>query len=453
MIEFLTDAVAFIVAIALLIAIHEFGHFIVARKLGIKVEKFSVGFGPSLFSWRSRDGEVEYILAAIPLGGYVKMLGENPGEQKEEATTALNPADLARAFHVQPVWKRAAVAVAGPLFNFVFAIFLYMVIGWSGQQVIPPIVGHINVDSLAERADVRIGDVITAVNGEPVHAWQHVEEAMKKSVGKEVLLQLQRDERDVQVRMLLPLPKQDALLTNISESLLGFSAGQRVFAASVVKDSPADRGGLKDGDEIVRLDHEVVDDVRSLIHYVQQHAGTAVTMGVLRGDLQMNVQITPQADSETGLGRMGVVLNARSVQKPVQYRMGVLEGVAYGFTRTWEMTSMTLEVLGKMVVNTISPSNLGGPIAIAQMAGQTVEYGVIPYLLFLALISVNLGVLNLLPVPILDGGHLTYLGLEAVRGRPLSPETMEKTQLVGVLLIAALMIFAFYNDIARFLQG
>ncbi|MDQ6979290.1 MAG: RIP metalloprotease RseP [Mariprofundaceae bacterium] len=453
MIEFLTDTVAFIVAIALLIAIHEYGHFIVARKLGIKVEKFSVGFGPSLFSWRSRDGEVEYILAAIPLGGYVKMLGENPEEQKEEATTALKAADLARAFHVQPVWKRAAVAVAGPLFNFLFAIFLYIMIGWSGQQVIPPVVGHINVDSLAEHAGVQIGDVITGVNGKPIHAWQHVEEALKPAVGKEVQIDLARDGRDLQVHMALPLPKQDALLSNIGESLVGFSSGQRVFVASVVKDSPADRGGLKNGDEMVRLDHEVVDDVRSLIHYVQQHAGTAVTMGVLRGDLQMNVQITPKADSKTGLGRMGVVLNARSIQAPVHYRMGLFEGVSYGFTRTWDMTAMTLEVLGKMVVNTISPSNLGGPIAIAQMAGQTVAYGLIPYLLFLALISVNLGVLNLLPVPILDGGHLTYLGLEAVRGRPLSPETMEKTQVVGVLLIAALMIFAFYNDIARFLQG
>lgn len=453
MIEFLTATAAFIVAIALLIAIHEYGHFIVARKLGVRVEKFSVGFGPSLFSWYSRDGEVEYIIAAIPLGGYVKMLGENPNEQTDEATTSLNEAELHRAFHVQPVWKRAAIAVAGPAFNFIFAIAAYMVVGWAGQQVIPPVVGHITPDSIAERAGMLPGDVIEQVNGQAVHAWQHIEEALKGSVGAPLTLEVNRTGMVIQTHMDVPMPEQDALLSNISESLIGFSAGQRVFAQRVSPDSPAAHGGLKDGDEIIRMDQRTVDDVRGLIQYIQSHADVTLTLGVMRGDLKMNVQITPQADKKTQKGRMGVLLSARSIQTPVQYRMGLVEGTLYGFTRTWDMTVLTFEVLGKMMVNAISPSNLGGPIAIAQMAGKTAEYGVIPYLLFLALISVNLGVLNLLPVPILDGGHLTYLSIEALRGRPLSPEMMEKSQLVGVLMIAALMIFAFYNDIARFLQG
>ncbi len=453
MIEFLTAAAAFIVAIALLIAIHEFGHFIVARKLGVRVEKFSVGFGPSLFSWYSRDGEVEYIIAAIPLGGYVKMLGENPDEQSDDATSKLSEDELQRAFHVQAVWKRAAIAVAGPLFNFIFAIIAYMIVAWAGQQVIPPMVGHITPDSIAEQAGVLPGDVISQVNQQPVYAWQHIEEALKETVGRPLTLDIDRAGMPIQLHMDVPTPEKDALLSNIGYALIGFGAGQRVFAKRITPDSPAAQAGLKDGDEIIRMGEYTVDDVRSLIHYVQSHAGKAITLGVMRGNLKMNVQITPRADKNTQKGRMGVLLSAQNIQTPVIYRMGVFEGMAYGFTRTWDMTALTLEVLGKMMVNAISPSNLGGPIAIAQMAGQTAEYGVIPYLLFLALISVNLGVLNLLPVPILDGGHLTYLSIEALRGRPLSTATMEKTQLVGVLMIAALMIFAFYNDIARFLQG
>ncbi|MDQ6975250.1 MAG: RIP metalloprotease RseP [Mariprofundaceae bacterium] len=460
MIEFLIATAAFIVAIALLIAIHEFGHFIVARKLGVRVEKFSVGFGPSLFSWYSRDGEVEYIIAAIPLGGYVKMLGEspskqsdNPDQQKDSNADELTPEDLKRAFHTQAVWKRAAIAVAGPAFNFIFAIIAYMIVGWAGQQVIPPMVGHITPDSIAEQAGILPADVIKKVNGHSVYAWQHVEEALKKTVGQPLTLTIDRTGMVMDVHMDVPMPEKDALLSNIGGSLLGFAAGQRVFAQQITPHSAAAQAGLKDGDEIIRMDQQTVDDVRSLIQYIQSHAGMAITLGVMRGDLKMNLKITPQADAKTQRGRIGILLNARSIQAPVVYRMGRFEGAAYGFTRTWDMTTLTFEVLGKMMVNAISPSNLGGPIAIAQMAGKTAEYGVIPYLLFLALFSVNLGVLNLLPVPILDGGHLTYLSIEALRGRPLSPETIEKTQLVGVLMIAALMIFAFYNDIARFLQG
>ncbi len=453
MLEFAVSAVAFIVAIALLIAVHEYGHFIVARKLGVRVEKFSVGFGPGLFSWHSRDGEVEYVIAAIPLGGYVKMLGENPDPEQDEMLATLPEAEQARAFARQPVWKRAAIAAAGPLFNFVFAIVVYMAIAWIGQPVTPAVVGHVTAGSLAERAGITTGDRIVAANGQKIHAWQQLEEQLRDAAGDDAMLRIERDTQVMTVNMHIPLPEKDVLLTNMASDVLGFSAGERVFANAIVKDSPAARGGLKKGDEIVQVDNHTVDDARMLVRYIESHAGQPIILGVLRDGLRMNLTVTPHAVGQPAVGRMGVHLAMRSMQQPVIYRMGVAEGISYGFSRSWEMTSLTVEVLAKMVVNAISPSNIGGPIAIAQMAGKTAEVGLVPYLLFLALISINLGVLNLLPVPILDGGHLAYLSLEALRGKPLSPAMMEKTQIVGVLLIAALMVFAFYNDIARFLKG
>lgn len=452
MIETLHTVAAFVVAIALLISVHEFGHFIVARKLGIMVEKFSVGFGPALFSWRSRDKEVLYVIAAIPLGGYVKMLGENPDEQDEEARQELSEEDKARAFDAQPAWKRACVAVAGPGFNFLFAIVAYMLVGWMGQSVLPPIVGHVAPASIAEQAGFVSDDKIVSMNGDPVHSWQQVEERLKDAVGKSLGVQVERGGSIETLHLTLPVPQKDPLLTDVAVESLGIDPGMHVLVAGVMADTPAAKSGLKPGDEVLQVQDEGVASIGGFIRQIREYAGQSIALNVRRGREMLNLTITPESD-EKGRGRIGARMMAKPLHALTVYRMGPVDGVKYGFTRTWEVTVLTFQVLGKMVTAAISPKNLGGPIAIAQIAGKAAELGLVAFISFLALISVNLGVLNLLPVPVLDGGHLLYLSIEKVRGSPLSPKMMERTQMVGIVLIGALMIFAFYNDIARWFKG
>lgn len=452
MLETLHTTLAFIIAIALLIAVHEFGHFIVARKLGIKVEKFSIGFGRALFSWRSRDGEVEYIIAAIPLGGYVKMLGETPTEQGEESRQKLSEKDRARSFDVQPPWKRAAVAVAGPMFNFLFAIVAYMMVAWLGQTVMPPVIGNIVPASVAEQSGMMPGDVVSALNGRPIHSWQEMEEQLKFVAGSDVEAELERGGSPYRVRFKLPKPEQDTLLVNVAESSLGIAPAIDIVVDMVEEGGPGALGGLKAGDRIRQVAGRPVRSIGELIDTIRKHAGVPVTIYLQRESISLNLTVVPAADDH-GFGRVGVRLAAQSEYDPVVYRMGPVDGFLFGFVRTWEMTVMTLNVLGKMATAAISPENLGGPIAIAQLAGKTAELGLVSFLSFLALISVNLAVLNLMPVPVLDGGHLVYIGLEKIRGRPLSPEMMEKTQIIGISLIVLLMLFAFYNDLARWFRG
>lgn len=453
MMETLHTALAFIFAIALLVAVHEYGHFIVARKLGIRVEKFSIGFGPALFSWRGKDGEVEYVIAAIPLGGYVKMLGENLDEQGEVQPSELSDAELARAYHVQPVWKRASVAVAGPLFNFVFAVVAYMLVGWLGQTVMPAVVGNVAPSSVAERAGLMQGDVLKAVNGKQIVSWQQFEESLKGSVGHDVNIIYERSDMVSSVNMAVRQFEQDALLVNVAEDGLGLSLGMQVFVDSVIPDSPASQGGLMAGDQIIQFDGKDIGSTRELIRSIQEHAGKPLLLSVLRNDTYLQLQVVPKAKTDHGVGRLGVHLLSKPLSEAIVYRMGVWEGVSYGFTRTAEMTVLTVQVLGKMITTAISPDNLGGPIAIAQLAGRTADLGIAAFITFLALISVNLGVLNLLPVPVLDGGHLVYLAIEKIRGKALSIAMLERMQLLGVVLIASLMIFAFYNDLMRLFRG
>jgi len=450
--ETLHTVLAFAVAIALLVAVHEYGHFIVARKLGIKVEKFSIGFGPALLSWRSRDREVEYVIAAIPLGGYVKMLGENPSEQGEEAKAKIPEADIGRSFDVQPPWKRASVAVAGPLFNFIFAIVAYAVIAWIGQSVLPPVIGNVAPASVAEKSGLMEGDLIRQLNGSRVHSWRHLEEQLKSLAGGDVIAELERNGTPYKVKFDLPLPEEDVFLVNVAESKLGISPGIDVLIDSVEQESAAAQAGLQSGDQILQVGGEPVQSIRALIEVIREHDGRALSLLVDRDGTRLDLSVIPASD-ESGFGRIGVRLASVAQQEPVFYRMGVVEGVLFGFIRTWEMTDMTLQMFGKMITAAISPENLGGPIAIAQLAGKTAELGLVSFISFLALISVNLAVLNLLPVPVLDGGHLVYIGLEKIRGRPLSPAMMEKTQIIGIGLIVFLMLFAFYNDLARWFRG
>jgi len=449
MMELLHTVLAFVVAIALLIAVHEYGHFSMARRLGIKVEKFSIGFGPALFSWRSKDQEVLYVIAAIPLGGYVKMLGENPDE---EGQGSLSDADKARAFNRQAVWKRAAVAVAGPAYNFIFAIVAYMIIGWLGQAVLPTVVGHVAPASVAAQAGLQADDHIVSVGQQSVHSWQQLEEQLKHHVGASTVLHIMRDDKPLALHLTLPTSEKDPLLINVTDQLLGFDPGLKVRVAAVMPASAALRGGLQAGDIITQINGLPVRSMTQLIGKIKAAPDQAISLQVLRQQQSLQLQLTPAADKNKQ-GRLGVQLASQAMHGTVHYSMNAWDGMLYGFTRTWDISALTLSVFGKMVTATISPDNLGGPIAIAQMAGKTADMGLVYFIGFLALISVNLGVLNLLPVPILDGGMLVYLAVEKMMGKPLSGKIVEFTQMIGLVLIMSLMAFAFYNDISRLFRG
>ncbi len=452
MLETIHTTLYFIAAIVILIGFHEYGHFIVARKLGIKVEKFSIGFGPSLFSWRGKDGEVEYVIAAIPLGGYVKMLGENPYEQLEEEQVPLSEEDKKRAFNNQPVWKRAAVAAAGPAFNFIFAIIAYMVVGWMGHQVLPPVIGSVNPNSEAEHQGLQVGDRIIAVDDAAIASWQAFEESLKMNVGGEHTLLVDRDGQHLKVPVYLAHPEKDAFLSDVAEEVLGIGLGLDILIQEVMPDSPAEQALLQAGDKVLAVNGKPVKTVHGLIEVIGEHAGKPVQIQVQRGESKLQLMVTPQGN-EQGRGLIGVRLSAKPWAAPEWQRKGLWEGIRYGFVRTWEVTMMTGEMFKRMVSASISADNLGGPIAIAQMAGSTAERGLVYFVMFLAFFSVNLGVLNLLPVPVLDGGMLVFLAVEQLRGKPLSPEMQMRFQMVGMLLIMMLMVFAFYNDIMRLFRG
>jgi len=455
MLETIQTTLYFITAIVLLIGFHEYGHFIVARKLGIKVEKFSIGFGPTLYSWRGKDGEVEYVIAAIPLGGYVKMLGENPDEQVldgEAQAVELSEEDKARAFNRQPVWKRAAVAAAGPGFNIIFAIAAYMIVGWMGHQVLPPVVGSVQPNSVAEQQGLQVGDRVIAIDEQTIASWQAFEEALKLNVGSSHVLSVQRDAKNLDVQVYLEEPDKDVFLIDVANTVLGVGLGIDIFIEAVMPDSPAKRALLKAGDQVMALDGESVKSVHELIEKIGSHADKPLSIQVKRAGSLLQLQVKPKAN-EKGRGLIGVKLSAKPWAAPEWQRKNLIDGLLYGFVRTWEVTVMTGEMFKRMMSSSISADNLGGPIAIAQMAGSTAERGLVYFIMFLAFFSVNLAILNILPVPVLDGGLLMFLAIEQIRGKPLSPQMQMRFQVVGMLFIMALMLFAFYNDIMRLFRG
>ena len=454
MLETIHTTLYFIAAIVLLIGFHEYGHFIVARKLGIKVEKFSIGFGPTLFSWRGKDGEVEYVIAAIPLGGYVKMLGENPHEQLEdgEDKVELSEEDKKRAFNNQPVWKRAAVAFAGPAFNFIFAIVAFAIAGLMGHEVLPATVGTVAPNSIAEQKGLQLGDRIVSLSDDEIGSWQAFEESLKLHAGQDVVLDIERDKQIRTIPLFIPQPEEDVFLIDVADKVLGVSLGLDILIESVMPDSPAEAGLLQAGDQVLAVNGVPIKNIHTLIEQIGSQADKPIMFQVQRGQSQLQLQVTPKSNEE-GRGLIGVRLTAKPWADPVWQRKGLVESIAYGFTRTWDVTVMTGEMFKRMLSSSISADNLGGPIAIAQMAGSTADHGLVYFIMFLAFFSVNLAVLNLLPVPILDGGMLMFLALEQLRGKPLSVNTQMRFQMIGMLLIMSLMVFAFYSDIMRLFKG
>lgn len=449
------SALAFVVALGFLVAIHEFGHFWVARRVGIKVLKFSVGFGRALYTRRGRIDDTEFVLAAIPLGGYVKMLDER------EAPVA--PGDRHRAFNAQPLWARSAVVLAGPLANFLIAILAYWLVLVMGISGIAPLVGTPAPDSAAARAGFVDEDRIVAVDGVETATWTDARIALLESsldIKGPLDITVETANGNRVVRRLDVT--QDSMLKAEGDAVAGLGFRQwwpdvEAIVGGVMPDSAAERAGLTVGDRVLSVDGETIPSWQAFVAAVQPAAGRELMLVVDREGASREVAITPEAVElgDRTIGRIGVseTQSASLASKAeVVVRYGPIDAFTGAVARTWNMSVLTLRMLGKLLIGQASLDNISGPISIAQVAGQTASVGLDHYINFIALISISLGVLNLLPVPILDGGHLMYFAAEAVRGKPLSERVQLMGQQFGIIVLGGLMFLAFYNDIWRLVR-
>jgi regulator of sigma E protease len=453
--EFIGSIWWLLVALGLLITFHEFGHYWVARRMGVRVLKFSIGFGKKLWSRTGRDG-TEYVIAAIPLGGYVKMLDEREGEVDSE--------DLDKAFNRKSVWARIAIVIAGPAFNLIFTLFAFWMMFLVGMPDSRPIVGE--VTGIAASAGIEPGDQIVSVGGEQTETWSHavfglIPYALDR---EEVTLELEQA-NGAQRQLNLDLAQlgsdfeEEKALQGIG--ITPWRAKLPAIVGEVSTDSPASRAGFKAGDRIVSVAGETVPDWAWVGALVQKHgsANAPLTVSVERAGGILDLNVTPEK-SKSGLFSsrliLGITNKAADAELQAQvgrayflHKYGLIDGFSAAASEMWRVTRSTLGILGRMLTGSASVKNLSGPISIAQFANSSANAGLSSFLFFLGAISLSLGILNLLPIPVLDGGHLLYYLIELAKGSPVSEETQAKGQYIGLLALFGLMGLAFFNDILR----
>ncbi len=446
---------AFVGAIALLVVFHELGHYWVARRCGVKVLRFSIGFGKVIYLKRFGGSGTEWVISAIPLGGYVKMLDE-----REEAVA---PEDLPYAFNRQPVLQRMAIVVAGPLANFLLAIVLYWGLFVHGLPGLKPTLGEVPPDTPAAYAQMQSGETILSINGENIPSWQEVrwtilELALRQG---EVNIQARGAQGELRSYQLDISGLEASDLEGEFLDKLGLNIYQPVVLpviGRVVEGGVAERAGLQKGDHVLRANGVAMQRWAELVEMIRAHPGKAIRFDIQRGEMTTSIELVPQGVVESGetVGKIGAgpqVNDATWQAMLIDVSYGPLEAFPRSLRKTWETSAITLKMLGKMVMGEVSIKNLSGPITIADYAGQSAETGMVAYLSFLALISISLGVLNLLPIPLLDGGHLLYYVVELVKGSPVSEQAWEIGQKIGIALLGTLMVFAIYNDINRLISG
>ncbi len=449
------SAIAFLIALGILITIHEFGHFWVARKVGIKVLKFSIGMGKSLYTRVGKVDGTEYTLAAIPLGGYVRML--------DERVDTVSSEESHRAFNQKPLWARVAVVIAGPLANFILAIAAYWLVLMIGISGVAPLIGSITPDSPADIGGFQSEDRLLSINGKPTPSWNDARlELLDASLNAEhaTLIEVETVSGSVTTRE-LKLANLDVLKeTGDPVAKMGFSAWYpeiEPVIGTVIADGAAASAGMLAGDRVLSIDGESINSWLDFVNAVRPSANKSLALVVERDGETIDLNIEPASVEVNGetIGRVGVSENQSAelfekVRTTVQYPVGT--AFVKAFVRTWDMTRLTLSMLAKLVTGQASLDNISGPISIAQFAGQSASIGIDHYINFIAMISISLAVLNLLPIPMLDGGHLVYFAVEAITRRPVSERIQIVGQQFGLVILGGLMFLAFYNDIWRLFQ-
>ncbi|MBP0597113.1 RIP metalloprotease RseP [Herbaspirillum sp. LeCh32-8] len=453
--------IAFFVALGTLVVVHELGHYLVARWCGVKVLRFSVGMGRVIWSRRFGRDQTEWALSILPLGGYVKML-----DAREQDLQDISPEDLKREFTRQSVWRRIAIVAAGPIANFLLAILLFAGLYMHGVPEPVPVLRGAEQQTAAYQAGLRAGDRITAINGAPVQVWSEV---------RWKLMQLVLEKGDARIDVERPNPPESSgqgkLLNTVTLRLggigsndlegdflakLGLALARPPAVLGKIMDGPAKSAGLQSGDRILAIDGAPVRDGLAFVERVRESAGKPLALHGMRGAAAFDLTVTPESVEDSASGKS---IGRIKVEVPLAPEMatisdGPLEAVSKGARRTWDTSVMTIKMIGKMIVGQVSWKNITGPITIADYAGQTARVGLVSYLSFLAFISISLGVMNLLPIPVLDGGHLLYYALEILTGRPVSERFGEIAQRAGLGILMALMLVAAFNDIVRLMfQG
>lgn len=439
-----------LVALGVLVTFHEFGHFWVARRCGVKVLRFSVGFGMPLLRWHDRRG-TEYMIAAIPLGGYVKMLDEREGE--------VPPDQLDQSFNRKTVYQRIAIVIAGPVANFLLAIVFFWFLAMLGSQQVRPVIGAVESGSLADKAGLNVGQEIVAIDGEPTSGWAAVNLQLIRRLGESgtVVLKVREQGSTVDSPRELTL---DKWLKGADEPDPIRSLGIRPWRpalppvlAELDPKGPAQAAGLKKGDRLLALDGQPLSDWQQLVDSVRLRPNAKISLRIDREGAQLDVPLTlaVRGEGKSVTGYLGA--GVKGVDWPPEMlrevSFGPLAAVGEGARRTWTMSVLTLDSLKKMLFGELSVKNLSGPITIAKVAGASAQSGIGDFLNFLAYLSISLGVLNLLPIPVLDGGHLLFYLIEWARGRPLSDRVQGWGVQIGISLVIGVMLLALVNDLSR----
>jgi regulator of sigma E protease len=444
--DLLTTIPAFLVAIGLLIVVHELGHFWMARWCGVKVLRFSVGFGRPIARWVRGPDKTEWVIAAVPYGGYVRMLDE-----RETDSGPIDPADLPRAFNRQPVARRAAIVAAGPAANLLFAVLIYCVLNMVGTPDLRALVGRPEAGTLAAVAGLAEGDLVLRVGDRPIRSWGDLRWSLLQQASDHTRTPIVvRDAAGAERTLQLDFSGVDTdRLDGDWFGRLGVHPGDaEPIIRAVAPGDPAARAGLQVGDRIVSIEGSEIKSAADVSRIVRAAAGKPLQFRIERGGQAQQIQVTPIefTAGDQHIGRVG--LDFRDM---IVVRDAPLQAVRHAFDKTWDTSFFSLRMLGRMVIGHASWRNLSGPVTIADVAGQSARIGVLAYMSFLALVSISLGVLNLLPVPVLDGGHLLYYAIEVVTGSPPSPTWLELAQRVGIGLLVVLTALALYNDLTRLL--
>lgn len=441
----------FLVAILVLVTVHEFGHFYVARRCGVRVLRFSIGFGQVLARWHDKSG-TEYALSAIPLGGYVKMLDEREGEVPED--------QLHQAFNRKNVWQRIAIVLAGPVANFILAVlFFWIILLVSGERGLAPIVGEVEPGSVAAAANLEVGQEILSVDGVPTASWQDVRKQLLRRLGESGPLRFTVRYPDSPLRYESEVILQ-AWLRGVADPMPLEGLGVRPYipdadavATYLEPEGAAALAGMQENDHVVSVNGEPVDSARQWVNLVRAHPQQLLDVTVMRDGQPVGLAIRPETISENGqdVGRVGMGLpTAYWPEGMIRVReFSPIQAFVAGVDKTWETSAFVLLSVKKLIFGEIAINNLSGAITIAKVAGSEAEHGWLRFLGFLALLSVSLGVFNLLPIPVLDGGHLMYYLVEVIRGKPVSEHIQVVGYQVGLIMVVGLTVLALYNDVLK----